>query len=81
MPTVKPNIYRQSLIFSLITKKPLLANFYANIIYTKAGMATLLCSKEKNGLKKLGGHKDVSKKAWRAKFNHVKTHNRAILTF
>ena len=31
-------------------------------------------------LKQLGGHKNVSKIAWRAKFNLMKTQNRASLT-
>ena len=32
-------------------------------------------------LKQLGGHKNVSKIAWRAKFKLMKTQNRASLTW
>ena len=47
---------------------------------TRAGVAKLFVWwVEKNGLKKLGRNKNVSKKAWRAKVNHMKTHNRATL--
>ena len=43
------------------------------------GWPHFLCSGQKNRLKKLGGHNNVSKKAWREKFYHVKTHNTASL--
>ena len=33
------------------------------------GWPHFLCNGQKNGFKKLGGHKNVSKKAWRAKLN------------
>ena len=49
--------------------------------YIDQGWPNFLCSGQKNGLKKLGGHKNVSKKAWRTKYNCVKTNNRASLTF
>ena len=45
------------------------------------GWPHFLCCGQKNRLKKLSRHNNVSKKAWRAKFYLVKTHNRASLTF
>ena len=45
------------------------------------GWPHFLYSGQKNRVKKLGGHENVSKKAWQAKLYLVKTHNRASLTF
>ena len=39
------------------------------------GWPHLLCCGQKNCPYKLGGHQKVSKIAWRAKFNLLKTHN------
>ena len=45
------------------------------------GWPHFLCSGQKNGLKKLGGHKNVSKKVWRSKFSGQNLAlNRASLT-
>ena len=45
------------------------------------GWPQFLGGGQKTCFKKLGGHKNVSKNAWRAKFNLIKTHSGAKLTF
>ena len=44
------------------------------------GWPHFLCGGQKNSLKKIGWHNNVSEKGWRAKVNLIKTHNRASLT-
>ena len=44
-------------------------------------MVTLFMWRAEKLPQKLGGHKNVSKKAWRAKFTLIKTSNRASLIF
>ena len=64
-----------------IRTKVFLLSILVKLIGVKQGWPHFLCSGQKNKLKELGGQKNVSKKAWWAKFYLVKTHNRASLTF
>ena len=45
------------------------------------GWPHFFCGGQKNGLQKLGGHNNVSKNAWRAKFNLLKTNYSAKQKF
>ena len=49
--------------------------------YLDQGWPHFFYGGQKNGLKKLGGHKNVSQKAWGAKFRLKKTNYRAWLNF